>query len=165
MTPMNGSLFRYFLYPHNFSSYSPELHKCDLCQKEKTGYEGPFYGDRDLEFICEECLIQGHLSELNTFTNDCDVNTLKQQITQRYADYTDQQVEELAQEKSFEITYCTPRIQTWQDYLWPAHCGDYCRFIKEVGQIELLQIAELEQIKDLLAIEDEIDFRPIWKSI
>ena len=120
---------------------------------------------RDLEFVCEDCLIQERLSELNTVTNDCDVEALKLQIAQLCSGYTEQEVEKFSQEKSFEIIYRTPRIQTWQDYLWPAHCGDYCKFIKEVGQSELLQIAKLEEIKDLLAIEDETDFRFIWESI
>ncbi len=48
--------FGYFEHPHEFSTYRTVPALCNVCGQSRPGYAGPFYGLRDVEFVCEDCL-------------------------------------------------------------------------------------------------------------
>lgn len=133
--------FRYFARPHAFSHYQDEPRQCDICGRERTGYAGPFYCTGDLEFVCEECLATGKLSDYDASTNDGDIGALQEQLEALYPEMGDEERQALARDRTDELEQRTPNMLTWQDWFWPAHCGDYCRFIKEVGVPDLVALA------------------------
>jgi uncharacterized protein CbrC (UPF0167 family) len=53
----------------------------------------------------------------------------------------DEARERLARERVAELEHQTPQIVTWLNWFWPAHCGDYRQFIKEVGQSEISRLS------------------------
>jgi uncharacterized protein CbrC (UPF0167 family) len=130
--------FRYFRDPHGSrsSSWQAEPSRCAICERERPGYTGPFYGLEQVDFVCEACLAGGRLGERGLTTNEADVEALRTQLRSRgIADG------ELVDERRAEVEERTPGVETWQDFLWPAHCGDFCRFEQEVGQAELTALA------------------------
>lgn len=133
--------YHYFAMPHEFSTYTPEPHHCDLCGGEAPGYEGPFYGTKEVDFVCEECMMAGRLKDVHASTNDPDANALREQLQVKLPNQAEKKRENLMRSRSDEVAYATPPLETWQDFSWPAHCADYCRFLKEVGQPELNEAA------------------------
>lgn len=133
--------YRYFELPHQFSTYQEVPQRCAVCGRDIPGYAGPFYSEHDIEFACEDCLSSGRLQEYAATTNEGDIAALRQQLWELRAVVSDAERERLAHERTIELQHCTPRPVTWQDFVWPAHCGDFCRFVKEVGQPELAQLS------------------------
>jgi uncharacterized protein CbrC (UPF0167 family) len=132
--------YRYFQDPARFSTFSPQG-ECSVCEQEAQGFEGPFLGEEDLEFICEECLHAGELVEYGATANEADMESLREQISEKNPQLSTEAVAKLVEEKLAELTERTPPPATWQPLLWPAHCGDFCRYIKEVGQGDLEELA------------------------
>ena len=94
-----------------------------------------------MEFVCEDCLAAGRLQDFDVTTNEGDVGALREQLQQSHPELGDSDLERLSDERRAELEYRTPHMVTWQDSFWPAHCGDYCRFIKEVGRPGLTQLS------------------------
>ena len=102
--------FRYFRDPENFSFRTDESKSCSICGREGVWLDGGgFYGSADIECICDSCLAEGKLKELDIETNEA-------------FEGTDEQKE--------EIIFKTPALPTWQDRCWPFLDGDYCIFEK-----------------------------------
>lgn len=137
----NVSRFRYFRMPHRFSSYTAELHSCEFCGRLAPGYDGPFYGEGECEFICEDCLASGRLSERGFFCNEGDLQALSEQLSRLNPSKSAQEIKDMASVRDMTLTTATPHLVTWQDFSWPAHCGDYMEFIQEVGQADLSRLA------------------------
>ncbi len=136
------SRFRYFLLPHAFSTYRHDPpHPCDFCGRTRPGYGEPFYGPGDEDFICEECLIAGRLAERGLTTNSGDQKALSEQLRALHPGAGPERIEELIRARTAELEERTPHIVSWQDWDWPAHCGDYARFEGEVGQPDLVRLA------------------------
>ena len=52
--------FRYFANPtQHLSSWSQESGVCHLCKTVGSGFDGPLYGEDDVERVCEACLRDG----------------------------------------------------------------------------------------------------------
>jgi uncharacterized protein CbrC (UPF0167 family) len=136
-----AATFRYFERPHQFSTYTAEPRTCDICGRVGPGYVGPFYGLVRLAFVCEECLSAGRLAAYDTTANRGDRAALDQWLRQRAQALSAEERRTLVRERTAELEHRTPHLTTWQDFFWPAHCGDYCTFIKEVGQPELSALA------------------------
>ncbi|MBV9849704.1 MAG: CbrC family protein [Armatimonadetes bacterium] len=138
----SSSPFRYFRDPHHFSSYTDRGEVCPFCNLTLPGYGGGFSGEAqydDLEFICETCLLDGKLIEKGLATNQgCDV---RPELRQRHPELDEIGREALAQQRIVELEQRTPPIMTWQGLIWPSHCGDYCCFIKEAGQLDMNRLA------------------------
>lgn len=139
--PDESPRYRYFERPYQFSTYSVEPKPCDLCGQERPGFDGPFYGEGDVERVCEECLAAGRLAEVDGSTNEGDIAALKRQLRELHPDMRAEELLRLARERTAELELRTPHAVTWQDFFWPAHCGDYCRYVKEVGQPEIARLA------------------------
>jgi uncharacterized protein CbrC (UPF0167 family) len=131
--------FKYIENPYNSSaiSYSEKPQKCDICQKHSTGYEGACYGYDNINFVCEDCLSNGKLKEKGSEANIGHRFFLKRQLKKIYPDKDERDIETLVNQRTDEINYRTPHLTTFQEFSWPVHCGDYCRFIMEAGQSEL----------------------------
>ncbi len=116
--------FRYFADPRSStaSTWREEPQACGICGKSQPGYDGPYYGAEGIDFVCEQCLVEGRLAERGLRTNEGEPGPP--------ADRRD------------ELEQRTPLLVTWQDFLWPAHCDDYCQFEREVGQRELDDLAD-----------------------
>jgi hypothetical protein len=87
--------------------------------------------------MCEKCLTNGVLKKLNCSTNIGNPKFLQQQIRILNRELSDEQIEKTANEKTNEIEYKTPKIDSFQEITWPIHCADYCCFIGNVGKEEL----------------------------
>jgi uncharacterized protein CbrC (UPF0167 family) len=103
----------------------------------RSGYSGGFYGVEELDFVCEQCLVAGRLAERDFATNEGDLVALRAQLREIAPD----RAEQLEKDRTEELEQRTPHLVTWQDFRWPAHCGDYCEFVSEVGQKELTEMA------------------------
>jgi len=144
--------FKYIKNPHNSVAinYSEKPQKCDICQKYSTGYEGPYYGYEDINFICEDCLLNGKLKEKDIEANLGHRFILKRQLKKLYPDKDEQDIETLVNQRTEEINYRTPPLTTFQEFTWPVHCGDYCCFIMEAGKSELNELSSSGNGKDFL---------------
>jgi uncharacterized protein CbrC (UPF0167 family) len=157
--------FRYFRSPYAFSSYTSAPRACHFCGQARPGYGGPFIGEADIAHICEPCLAAGRLAEANAAANDGDWDALYQQLEDIEYRLHDEEIQALAEPRRAELEQRTPPLSAWQDWLWPAHCGDYCEYIKEAGQPDLLAVAPLEAQAALFGRRDDPAFREWWSGI
>lgn len=162
---MSEVSFKYFLHPHNFSTYTSELCVCDLCGEKQTGYKGPFYGLKQIEFVCEDCLVSGKLAEIDTYTNQGNIGALRKQLREMNLEYPKIDLEKIVRDRDAELLHRTPHVTTWQDFFWPAHCGDYCCFIKEAGKPDLILIVPDGNYHSLFNDLDDKGFRFFWEVI
>lgn len=134
--------FRYFAHPHRASGYDKQPQPCGICRNVRFGYHGVFYGlDTDIRFVCEECLVGGRLAEHGLSINRGDIAKLTEQLRRLHPQLEEEMIYALAQERTAEVEQRTPSMSTWQDFDWPAHCGDYCRFVQEVRLADLTRLA------------------------
>jgi uncharacterized protein len=134
-----SAAFRYVLNPFDRLSFdwTDELRSCGVCGRSASGYEGPYTGQRDCDFACMECITSGKLEAAGLSTNEGDVAALRNQLAAMQPGERDR----IVRERTGELEFRTPPLITWQDILWPAHCGDYCRFEGEVGLRELSSLS------------------------
>jgi uncharacterized protein len=167
LTQDNESPFKYFLRPHHFSTYSNTPQKCYFCGHLTAGYKGPFYGAQEIEFICEPCLLQGRLAEAGASTNDGIITALIQQLAQQHPELSDLERETIAQARNDELSHTTPAPETWQYFVWPAHCGDYCRYLKEAGKPDLIAAAPNSDPRLLFEASNEFNekFNEWWEGV
>ncbi len=158
-------MFRYFPQPHEFSTYTASSKLCAFCKQQKPGYDGPFYSQVQISFVCEECLISGKLTEVGATTNEGNLGALVDQIRQSHPGLDDVQIRDVVAPKQVELEQRTPRIVTWQGLFWPAHCGDFCSFIKEAGKPDLLRIATRDRMHQIFGAQDDKKFGQFWESI
>jgi Uncharacterized protein conserved in bacteria len=105
---MSDMKFKYFRDPDNFAFKVDEASACSICGKKGLWFEaGGFYGENEIDCICDECLIDGRLEELGIETNEAFGGD---------------------DEETRIIIYKTPALPTWQDRVWPHINGEYCVF-------------------------------------
>lgn len=102
--------FKYFRDPQRFAFRTDAPKQCSVCGEVGVWLDaGGFYGSRDIDCICDHCLAEGKLKELEIETNEAFEGTESQKE---------------------EIMHRTPALPTWQDRCWPFFEGDYCIFEK-----------------------------------
>jgi uncharacterized protein CbrC (UPF0167 family) len=157
--------FRYFRSPHHFSTYTAEPQACYFCGEARPGYEGPFIGEADIRFVCEPCLNDGRLADAGAAANDGNWDKLYQQLEDIHYRLHDEEIQMLAEPRRAELEQRTPPLASWQDWPWPAHCGDFCEYVKEAGQPDLLAVASPEGQPRLFGAQDDAKFREWWSRI
>jgi len=101
-------MFRYFRDPDNFAFKVDQASPCSVCGRVGLWFDAEgFYGANEIECICDDCLAQGRLKELEMETNEA--------------------LEGTEEEKDI-IRFRTPALPTWQDRMWPFVNGQYCVF-------------------------------------
>lgn len=166
---MAGIIFPYFRDPHNFSNYVETPQECGVCGRERPGYDGAFYGEDDLDFICEPCLATGELAHLGFTTNQADRHTLYWQLKVAHPNLEEAEIEPIVQEKASTVEERTPSVITWQDFEWPAHCQDYACFLKEAGKADFNALAPDGDgrmfAREHLYHDTKSDLEDIWDTI
>lgn len=162
---MPPSPFRYFRDPYHFSSYENKGERCPFCGLICVGYGGGFYGlDTDgYDFICEVCLLEGRLTEKGFTTNDG--GDLRPGIHLRFPELPETELEALIRTRTTELEQHTPQVETWQGLTWPSHCGDFCCFLKEAGQLDMQRLAPNSNGRQFF--EDHMEERQegVWETI
>src|SRR5262249_28767887 len=134
-----SSSFHYFAHPHAFSNYRTAPQHCVYCGVVGSTYRGPHVEGE--ERICEACLLSGRLTPDRPRMNAGHSALLLEQLHERMPDATPDEVQALAEARTIALSYRTPRFVSWQDHAWPAHCGDYCRYLRPVSTADLRTLA------------------------
>jgi uncharacterized protein len=147
--------YRYFRLPHQFSTFLSEPRRCDICGFVRGIYDMTLKGESkatdDVRYVCDQCLSGGALIERDLEINEGDIGALRTQLATLHPDYFAVEVDAAARPLTLEIQQRTPSPSTWQDFFWPAHCGDYCRYEREVGKPDLLALAGDRDVESFIA--------------
>jgi len=115
--------------------------------------------------LCEGCLRSGRLAELDLATCTGDAAALRKQLAEARPDLIGTELDALVQARTAELEQRTPCLITWQDFFWPAHCGDYCVFVEELGKPEIVELAREQDPTEWfcsLASDADVD---VWNAI
>lgn len=122
--------FKYFDNADLYVGLNPVKIICDTCGQLKLCFDAEgFFGEEQLTSICQDCLANGKLNDLDIFTCEGDIDNLIVQLKQIHKDLSEVEIREIALEKTNELEKTTPQLVTWQDWNWPCSDGDYCKFI------------------------------------
>jgi len=121
---MSNMKFKYFRDPDNFAFRVEDELPCSVCGKVGLWFDaGGFYGFSEIECICDDCLADGKLKELEIETN---------------------QAFEGSTEEKETIIYKTPGLPTWQDKVWPFVDGQYCVFERMASKADFKSKEEFQ---------------------
>ena len=98
--------------------------ECACCHQTKPCLQATLE-----ESVCEDCLTSGQLSKLDSSNCHGDISELKRQLKALNPNYTEKEIDKIAELKTEELEKTTPHLVTWQDWDWPCADGDYCVFI------------------------------------
>lgn len=122
--------FQYFAQPEKFGAFLEDETICACCQQTKHCLDAStFYGEEEIAAICLECLANGELKSRDIFTCEGDVEELTEQIQALHPEWSAAEVEKSVAEKTEMLEKTTPKVVSWQDWVWPCADGDYCTFI------------------------------------
>jgi uncharacterized protein CbrC (UPF0167 family) len=167
--------YRYFRLPHQFSHFLFEPRRCDICGWVRGVYEMTLRGEAEategIRYVCDKCLSNGKLVERGAWVNLANMKSLRADLARHQPELSPDDNEWLARERTVEVEQRTPHPLTWQDLFWPAHCGDYCRYEREVGKPDVLALADDRDI--ISFIEDGLhddahaaaSAQTIWETI
>lgn len=141
--------FKYFRSPHQFSTYSDEPKHCGFCGRMRPGYDGPFYGGKEVKFICESCLAKGQLATKKNSTNQG--HNPGPGLERLHPEFSKAKVRSIRARREEELIHRTPPLPTVRETKWPVHCGDFCCFLQEVGKADLDALSANHDGKAFLA--------------
>lgn len=138
--------FHYVVNPTQLAilNFSDQIKICDICRKEKMGYDYSGYtgvGRENINFVCEDCVSEGRLREKKLEANQGSPRILFNQLKGLSPNSSDEEIRKIVNERTDVIKFHTPAITSWQEHNWPVHHGDYCLLLGEVGREELNSLA------------------------
>jgi uncharacterized protein CbrC (UPF0167 family) len=143
--------FRYLLDPAAEVTGQTDPQPCVACGEARPGFDLVVYHDDgflwDRYYVCDPCLRAGRLVERGLRVNEGDSEALTAQLAATQPDLFSrsrlpfEEREALAQERTREVECCTPRPDIWQQFIWPAHCGDYFGYVRQVRKADLIALA------------------------
>src|SRR6187549_3276785 len=164
--------FTYFENPLKYSPISEGLVNCSICRKEKICFDATlFYGEDQIEAICDECLAGGKLGDKDIFTAQGDIEELHTQLKDIHPDWSEEKLEEDASKKTFALEKTTPHLVTWQDWEWPCADGDYCKFIGYGSKALYASLAPGTDGEQLFSnsfyytVDDDEDTESFWEEL
>lgn len=155
--------FKYFKNAKKFASWLEQPTTCDFCEEEKMCFDASaFFGEAEVDAICEQCLFSGRLREKDIFTCEGDAEELIRQLKALHPSLPDGDIMQMAEEKTDELERTTPKITAWQDWFWPCADGDYCVFIGYGSQALYNELAPDGDGEELFknSMYDDVDDMP-----
>ncbi|MCP4541784.1 MAG: CbrC family protein [Chloroflexi bacterium] len=161
--------FKYFLNPEQFAHILKDDIKCDICHQVKKCFDGSAFYEEFTAF-CFDCVADGRLVEVGVLAADPDFGYLKKQLQNLNPNLQTDEIERRARKITRQLETTTPKFPTWQDWFWPAHCGDYCQFIKLAGQKDFDDLAKDGNGKDLFfsSLRDDLPIdtvEAVWSGL
>jgi uncharacterized protein CbrC (UPF0167 family) len=154
--------FDLFAAPAAYSTWSDDA-ECHFCGAEGA-FESPFLGEEEIDAVCDECLAEGKLAEIGLSTNQGDSVALRTQLASKRLPM--HEAEALLDEQLRQVEQLTPAWVSWQDQLWPAHCGQFARYVKVMGRDDVLERCADKPPADWLAEAlhdpEDADMEALW---
>lgn len=164
--------YKYFKYPARYAVFTEAAQPCDICKKEEVCLDATsFFGEKEIEAVCENCLRAGRLKEIGSCTIDADVEILVSQLQTLHPDWAWEDILKDAKIKTDELEICTPPVVSWQDWKYPAADGDYCQFIGFAGKSDFEKLAPNGDGKAFFAstlydtFAEDTDVDAIWNAM
>ena len=149
--------YKYFKYPSRLAAFHDDAIACQICAEEKICLDASsFYGEKEMDAVCEDCLKAGRLKEISACTTDADVEMLVNQLEELHPDWEKDQLLQDAKAKTDELEFCTPPVLSWQEWKYPAADGDYCQFLGFASKQDYERLS--------LLAEEEIDAKAFFAS-
>ncbi|MDQ2687704.1 MAG: CbrC family protein [Armatimonadota bacterium] len=130
-----------------------EKEPCLVCRQSHTGYWFIVMHENgyDEYHVCEPCLVSGRLSERGLRVNNADIDALREQLRAKHPELPEKEREFLLNERTSEVEQRTPCPKIRNTFTWPAHCGDYAVFFRQVDADDLNSLAPSGDGKAFLA--------------
>ena len=143
--PVPARGFRYLVDSEARVTGRLDPQRCVVCAEARPGFDlvvdvGPD-GEWERHYVCEPCLRAGRLAERGLRVNMGESDLLTAQLATVHPELPPAEREALAQERTREVECCTPRPRLFQPFRWPAHCGDYYGYVKQVSHDDLIRLA------------------------
>lgn len=130
---------KYFRDPVNFAFRVGITSPCSICETEGIWFDASgFCGANEIDCICDNCLAEGKLKDLDIQTNEASEGTREEIET---------------------ITYRTPALPTWQDGVWPYVNGQYCVFERMASREDF---ESKEQLRNAFSVADKEQSNLDW---
>lgn len=125
-------VFRYYPDPLGQGDFKNDKEvNCGCCGKKTTVYyDGPFFAEDEIEFLCPWCIADGNAAE---------------KFDGEFVDAAEGD-EVCDKAKTDELCLRTPSYHGWQQEQWLACCGDYCAFVGYVGWKEIEELGLADEI-------------------
>jgi uncharacterized protein CbrC (UPF0167 family) len=134
--------YKYFAHPNSLAAFHDEPMTCEICATSKKCLDASsFYGEKEMDAICEDCLAGGRLKEINACTMDADVEMLVQQLERLHPEWKIDHLLQDAKAKTDELELRTPPVLSWQEWKYPAADGDYCKFMCFASKADYIKLA------------------------
>ena len=135
--PADFPVFKYHRNPLHTGAIVKSDRVCPACEK-KRGYA--FFSivwtesDQEYEGLCPWCIHDGTAAKI--FHGFAPYPVVSEDIEQNRID---------------ELMSRTPEMDTYQDIIWPTHCGDFCEFLDYIRSWDDVKRRGIEKdiIKDL----------------